>query len=90
LHVVFAAQVAIALLGAAVALLVIGRGPRPQGRRAEQDTGEAGQDPGTQAAASARNQQHRRKRHATSPSGADQPAGLRRQIDAIFAGAVPV
>jgi hypothetical protein len=51
LHVVFAAQIAIALLGAAVALLVIGRGPRPRGRRAEQDTGEAGQDPGTQAAA---------------------------------------
>jgi hypothetical protein len=63
------AHVAIALLGASVALLVIGRGPRPQERRAEQDTGEAGQDPGTQAAASARHQQHRRKRHATSPSG---------------------
>jgi hypothetical protein len=36
LHVVFAAQVAIALLGAAVALLVIGV-PRPHRRRAERD-----------------------------------------------------
>jgi hypothetical protein len=43
LHVVFAAQVAIALLGAAVALPVIGRGLWPQGRRAEQATGEADQ-----------------------------------------------
>jgi MFS family permease len=51
LHATFAAQAGIALLGAAVALLVIGRGPRPQGRRAQQHTREADQDPGTQAAA---------------------------------------
>jgi EmrB/QacA subfamily drug resistance transporter len=51
LHATFAAQAGIALLGAAVALLVIGRGPRPQGRRAQQDTREADQDPATDAAA---------------------------------------
>jgi EmrB/QacA subfamily drug resistance transporter len=51
LHVTFAAQAAIALLGAAVALLVIGGGARPQGRRAVQDPRQADQDPGTRAAA---------------------------------------
>ena len=47
LHVTFAAQAAIALLGAAVALLVIGRGALPHraGREAR------GQDPLTQTAA---------------------------------------
>ena len=49
LHVTFAAQAAIALLGAAVALLVIGRGVQPQDRRAERD--DRCQDPLTQTAA---------------------------------------
>ena len=50
-HATFAAQAGIALLGAVVALLVIGRGTQPGRRRAEQDTHETDQDPGTQAAA---------------------------------------
>jgi hypothetical protein len=49
LHATFAAQAAIALLGAAVALLVIGRGAPPQDRRAER--ADRGQDSLTQTAA---------------------------------------
>jgi hypothetical protein len=49
LHATFATQAAIALLGAAVALLVIGRGAPPQARQAEPD--DRGQNPLAKTAA---------------------------------------
>jgi sugar phosphate permease len=50
LHATFATQAAIALLGAAIALLVIGRAPGPRRRQAEQDH-QTDQDPTRLAAA---------------------------------------
>jgi hypothetical protein len=51
LHVTFAAQAAIALLGAGVALFVIGRGERSPGHRREPEPDHLQEEPIRQAAA---------------------------------------